>query len=204
MTQGRAAYHLEGESAIENQGSDCSPRLPFFLYSASSSLWKSSYLWILDWILNEFPLQKEKLLHLWQGFWAQCSETLRQTVDYDKSLESLSLVHIGSITNLYNQEFHRHWNLDTQIMKNKVGDKNPHKLKTVTSIRSTKASIPGKSYYEDSWTRKSTYISRSQYPLMDAKLNVVKHVIQVQPLRLPQGLWTENNVILCASRSSGS
>lgn len=109
-------------------------------------------------------------------------------MDYDKSLESLSLVHIGSITNLYNQEFHRHWNLDTQIMKNKVGDKNPHKLKTVTSIRSTKASIPGKSYYEDSWTRKSTYTSRSQYPLMDAKLNVVKHVIQVQPLRLPQGL----------------
>ena len=73
---------------------------------------------------------------------------------------------------------------------------NPHKLHIVTRIRSTKR----RPYWEKD-TIKMLGLQKAHrpqihknIPLVNAKLKVVKHLIRIQPLKLPQGLPTEETM----------
>uniref|UniRef100_A0A8C5XFA5 39S ribosomal protein L30, mitochondrial n=1 Tax=Microcebus murinus TaxID=30608 RepID=A0A8C5XFA5_MICMU len=71
---------------------------------------------------------------------------------------------------------------------------NPHKLHIVTRIRSTRR--------RPYWEKDVIKISQ-EHPLVNAKLKVVKHLIRIKPLKLPQGLPTEENMSNTCLKSTG-
>jgi large subunit ribosomal protein L30 len=82
---------------------------------------------------------------------------------------------------------------------------NPHKLHIVTRIRSTKR----RPYWEKD-TIKMLGLQKAHrpqihknIPLVNAKLKVVKHLIRIQPLKLPQGLPTEETMSSTCLKSTG-
>ncbi|XP_031232052.1 39S ribosomal protein L30, mitochondrial-like [Mastomys coucha] len=82
---------------------------------------------------------------------------------------------------------------------------NPNKLCIVTRIRSTKR----RPYWEKD-TIKMLRLQKAyspqihkNIPLVNAKLKVVKHLICIQPLKLPQGLPTEETVSSTCLKSTG-
>lgn len=82
---------------------------------------------------------------------------------------------------------------------------NPHKLHIVTRIRSTKR----RPYWEKD-TIKMLGLQKAHspqihknIPSVNAKLKVVKHLIRIQPLKLPQGLPTEETMSSTCLKSTG-
>ncbi|XP_055463202.1 39S ribosomal protein L30, mitochondrial isoform X2 [Psammomys obesus] len=82
---------------------------------------------------------------------------------------------------------------------------NPHKLHIVTRIKSTKR----RPYWEKD-TIKMLGLQKAHspqihknIPSVNAKLKVVKHLIRIQPLKLPQGLPTEENMSSTCLKSTG-
>nr|XP_004669811.2 39S ribosomal protein L30, mitochondrial [Jaculus jaculus] len=81
----------------------------------------------------------------------------------------------------------------------------PHKLHVVTRIRS----IKGRPYWEKD-TIKMLGLEKAHtpqvhknIPSVNAKLKVVKHLISIKPLKLPQGLPTEENMSNTCLKSTG-
>ncbi|XP_008844079.1 39S ribosomal protein L30, mitochondrial [Nannospalax galili] len=81
----------------------------------------------------------------------------------------------------------------------------PHKLHIVTRIKSTKR----RPYWEKE-TIKMLGLEKAHtpqihknIPSVNAKLKVVKHLIRIQPLKLPQGLPTEENMSTTCLKSTG-
>nr|XP_058142313.1 large ribosomal subunit protein uL30m-like [Dasypus novemcinctus] len=72
----------------------------------------------------------------------------------------------------------------------------PHKLHVVTKIKGVK----GRPYWEKEIIKKlklekaHTPQIHKNIPSMNAKLKVVKHLIRIQPLKLPQGLPAEEDM----------
>ncbi|XP_028628521.1 39S ribosomal protein L30, mitochondrial [Grammomys surdaster] len=82
---------------------------------------------------------------------------------------------------------------------------NPHKLHIVTRIKSTK-----RCPYWEKDTIKMLGLQKAHspqihknIPSVNAKLKVVKHLIRIQPLKLPQGLPTEETMSSTCLKSTG-
>ncbi|XP_002710026.3 large ribosomal subunit protein uL30m isoform X1 [Oryctolagus cuniculus] len=81
----------------------------------------------------------------------------------------------------------------------------PHKLHVVTRIKSTKR----RPYWEKNIIKMlglgkaHTPQVHKNIPSVNAKLKVVKHLIRIQPLKLPQGLPTEENMSSTCLKSTG-
>uniref|UniRef100_H0WKB6 Large ribosomal subunit protein uL30m n=1 Tax=Otolemur garnettii TaxID=30611 RepID=H0WKB6_OTOGA len=82
---------------------------------------------------------------------------------------------------------------------------NPHKLHIVTRIKSTKR----RPYWEKD-TIKMLGLEKAHtpqvhknIPSVNAKLKVVKHLIRIKPLKLPQGLPTEADMANTCLKSTG-
>ncbi|XP_064124526.1 large ribosomal subunit protein uL30m isoform X2 [Loxodonta africana] len=82
---------------------------------------------------------------------------------------------------------------------------NPHKLHVVTRIKSTKR----RPYWEKD-TIKMLGLEKAHtpqvhknIPSVNAKLKVVKHLIRIQPLKLPQGLPAEEDMSDTCLKSTG-
>ncbi|XP_054100546.1 large ribosomal subunit protein uL30m isoform X2 [Callithrix jacchus] len=82
---------------------------------------------------------------------------------------------------------------------------NPHKLHIVTRIKSTKR----RPYWEKDvikmlkLEKAHTPQVHKNIPSVNAKLKVVKHLIRIKPLKLPQGLPTEENMSNTCLKSTG-
>ncbi|XP_058523515.1 large ribosomal subunit protein uL30m [Ochotona princeps] len=81
----------------------------------------------------------------------------------------------------------------------------PHKLHIVTRIKSTKR----RPYWEKD-TIKMLGLQKAHtpqvhknIPSVNAKLKIVKHLIRIKPLKLPQGLPTEENISSTCLKSTG-
>lgn len=82
---------------------------------------------------------------------------------------------------------------------------NPHKLHIVTRIKSTRR----RPYWEKDiikmlgLEKSHTPQVHKNIPSVNSKLKVVKHLIRIQPLKLPQGLPTEENMSNTCLKSTG-
>ncbi|XP_006887915.1 PREDICTED: 39S ribosomal protein L30, mitochondrial [Elephantulus edwardii] len=82
---------------------------------------------------------------------------------------------------------------------------NPHKLHIVTRIKSARR----RPYWEKNiikmlgLEKAHTPQVHKNIPSVNAKLKVVKHLIRIQPLKLPQGLPTEENMANTCLKSNG-
>uniref|UniRef100_A0A8C3VH77 Large ribosomal subunit protein uL30m n=1 Tax=Catagonus wagneri TaxID=51154 RepID=A0A8C3VH77_9CETA len=81
----------------------------------------------------------------------------------------------------------------------------PHKLHVVTRIKSTKR----RPYWEKDiikmlgLEKAHTPQVHKNIPSVNAKLKVVKHLIRIKPLKLPQGLPTEEDMANTCLKSTG-
>ncbi|KFO25160.1 39S ribosomal protein L30, mitochondrial [Fukomys damarensis] len=81
----------------------------------------------------------------------------------------------------------------------------PHKLHIVTRIKSTRR----RPYWEKDiikmlgLEKAHTPQVHKNIPSVNAKLKVVKHLIRIQPLKLPQGFPTEENMANTCLKSTG-